>query len=468
MAEDSASLAFKNHKKHRTQMMQNKKRFTAKKLPLTAAITAAVLATPALAVDFHGYARAGLSTTIDGGEQLCYGNGANAHFVGRLGDECDTYGELSFGDELFNQDGKVFRLDTMLAYQASNQGNDYQSLSGPNEVIGVDFADEDTTTASSEPWAGGDFALRQVYGSAKGVIGWAPEATLWAGKRYYQRKDVHILDLYYVNNSGYGAGLEGIDMGAGKFSFAVTNFDTPSRHSGPAEGFYAQNNKVDLRYSFPVGSGNLELIGIYGYADLTDAQDQALDSLSREADRDGYFLTTEYSRGMMGGFNKFILQYAEGSMGHQAYAAHSGSESLNSTWWGGTMDESWRILDWGVIKLTDKIELGYSALYQQGTAYGPLTDEDAEKLSVVLRPEYNWSNIMKTTFEVGYTSEEGVNTTESQDLSKVVVAQEWSAGPGFWARPTIRLYAGSFFGDRAESREDDGNIRVGAQVEAWW
>lgn len=453
-------------------MMQNNKRFFANKLPLAAAVTAAVIATPVMAVDFHGYARAGLSTTSDGGEQLCYGSGANAHLVGRLGDECDTYGELSLGDELFNQDGKIFRFDTMLAYQAENQGNDYQSLSGPNEITGVDFSNEETTSASSEPWAGGDIALRQAFGSAKGVIGWAPEATLWAGKRYYQRKDVHILDLYYVNNSGYGAGLEGIDLGAGKFSFAFTNFDTPSRHSGEPDGFYVQNNKVDLRYTFPVGSGNLELIGIYGYADLTDAQDEAQDALAKDIDRDGFFLTAEYSQGMMGGFNKFVVQYAEGSMGHQAYVAHSGGESLNSTWWDGTIEESWRVLDWGVIKLTDKVELGYSAFYQQGKTYGNTAEQDPHLMSVVLRPEYNWTNIMKTTLEVGYDSgyyDGSVWSTDNdKDLQKVVIAQEWSAGPGFWARPTIRVYAGSFFGDRAEDRDDDGNIRVGAQVEAWW
>ncbi|WP_417530438.1 maltoporin LamB [Marinobacter lipolyticus] len=453
--------------------MQNKKRFLANKLPLAAAITAAVMATPALAVDFHGYARAGLSTTSDGGEQLCYGSGANAHTVGRLGDECDTYGELSLGDELFNQDGKVFRFDTMVAYQATNQGNDYQSLSGPNEVIGVDFENEQTTLGSSEPWAGGDIALRQAYGSAKGVIGWAPEATLWAGKRFYQRKDVHILDLYYVNNSGYGAGLEGVDVGPGKASFAVTNFDTPSRHSGDSDGgLYVQNNKLDLRYAFPVGPGNLELIGIYGYADLTDAQDEAQANLAKEIDRDGYFFTAEYSQGVMGGFNKFVVQYAEGSMGHQAYVAHGGGESLNSTWWDGTIKESWRVLDWGVIKLSDKIELGYSAIYQQGKTHGNTAEDSPHLMSVVLRPEYNWTNFMKTTLEVGYDSGfyDGSVWSEDndKDLQKVIVAQEWSAGHSFWARPTIRVYAGSFFGDRAEDRDDDGNIRVGAQVEAWW
>ena len=451
--------------------MQNNKRFLGNRLPLAATVTAAVMATPVMALDFHGYARAGISTTSDGGEQLCYGSGATAHLVGRLGDECDTYGEVSLGDELFNQDGKVFRFDTMFAYEAQNQGNDYQSLSGPDDVTDVDFANDGVTRSGSEPWAGGDFGLRQAYGSATGIIGWAPEATLWAGKRYYQRKDVHILDLYYVNNSGYGAGLEGIKAGAGTMSVAVTNFDTPSRHSG-ADDFYVQNNKLDLRYALPVGPGSLDLIGIYGWADLTEAQEDAKDALGKEVDRDGFFLTAEYTLGMMGGFNKFVLQYAEGSMGHQAYVAHGGGESLNSTWWEGTIEESWRALNWGVIKLTDRIELAYSALYQQGKTSGPTAETDPHLMSFVLRPQYSWNTFMKTTLEVGYDSGyydgDVWSTDNDKDLQKIVVAQEWSTGPNFWARPSIRLYAGTFFGDRAEDKNDDGNIRVGAQVEAWW
>jgi len=38
---------------------------------------------------------------------------------------------------------------------------------------------------------------------------------LWAGKRFYQRKDIHIMDYYYLNNSGYGVGVENIDAGLG-------------------------------------------------------------------------------------------------------------------------------------------------------------------------------------------------------------------------------------------------------------
>ena len=36
---------------------------------------------------------------------------------------------------------------------------------------------------------------------------------LWAGKRFYQRKDIHIMDFYYLNNSGTGFGVESIPVG---------------------------------------------------------------------------------------------------------------------------------------------------------------------------------------------------------------------------------------------------------------
>ncbi|MEE3118294.1 MAG: carbohydrate porin, partial [Pseudomonadota bacterium] len=224
--------------------MQKHSLLSARKLPLAVAVTAAVMATPTAAVDFHGYARAGVSSNLgSGGEQTCFGNGATGHYVGRLADECDTYAELALGDELYNEDGKTFRFDTMLAYSADPQGNDYQALNGGNNINSVDFDTAETSTNNADPYGGGDIALRQVYVSAKNVIESLPGSTLWAGKRFYQRKDIHQLDLYYLNNSGYGAGIENIQAGPGRLSIAYTNSDTSDGED------LVQNNKVDLRYA---------------------------------------------------------------------------------------------------------------------------------------------------------------------------------------------------------------------------
>ncbi|MEX0634289.1 carbohydrate porin [Serratia ureilytica] len=64
-----------------------------------------------------------------------------------------------------------------------------------------------------------------------------PGSTLWAGKRFYQRHDVHMIDFYYWDISGPGAGLENIDLGFGKLSAAVTR----NSESGGSYGYWITN-----------------------------------------------------------------------------------------------------------------------------------------------------------------------------------------------------------------------------------
>ncbi len=171
-------------------------------LPIAAAVTAALASQAAFAVDFHGYFRSGVGVSSDGDMQTW-----SKQKVGRLGNEDDTYGEVQLGQEVFNKDGKTFYVDSMVA-MTSNGSNDWE---GTGTVCNFD---EKQCSNDSE------FALRQFNVQAKGLLGFAPEATLWAGKRYYQRHDIHISDFYYWNISGAGAGIEGIQAGPGKVSFA--------------------------------------------------------------------------------------------------------------------------------------------------------------------------------------------------------------------------------------------------------
>ncbi|MDF4881362.1 carbohydrate porin, partial [Vibrio parahaemolyticus] len=54
------------------------------------------------------------------------------------------------------------------------------------------------------------------------------------------------------------------------------------------------------------------------------------------------------------------------------------------------------------------------------------------------------------------------------------VAQAWSAGSSFWARPEIRVYASYLTADKEDNsntfdngRSDD-TFQFGVQAEAWW
>ncbi len=131
-----------------------------------------------MAVDFSGYARSGIGWTGSGGEQQCFqATGAQSKY--RLGNECETYAELKLGQEVWKEGDKSFYFDTNVAYSVSQQ-NDWESTSP---------------------------AFREANVKGKNLIDALPGSTIWAGKRFYQRHDVHMIDFYYWDISGPGAGL---------------------------------------------------------------------------------------------------------------------------------------------------------------------------------------------------------------------------------------------------------------------
>ncbi len=236
----------------------------AKWLPISAAVIMALGSASASAVDFHGYMRSGVGISDNGGMQIL-----SKQKVGRLGNEDETYSEVQLGQEVYNKAGKTFYVDSMFA-MTSNGSNDWEGTTGDDA----------------------NFALRQFNVQAKGLFG-GNEVT-WAGKRYYQRHDIHITDNYYWDVSGSGAGVEQIKVGPGQMAFAVVRSDSGDLN----------NNILDARYAgIPLWSDASLEVGLdYALANPTDAQDEAADAAGTDID-DGAMLTLELTQGMLGGFN---------------------------------------------------------------------------------------------------------------------------------------------------------------------
>ena len=405
------------------------------KLPLALAIGAVLSSASAMAVDFHGYARSGIGWTSDGGEQQCHQlAGAGAKY--RLGNECETYAELKLGQELYKENDQVFALDTNVAYSVSQQ-NDWESTSP---------------------------AFREMNVQGKNLIAALPGANLWAGKRFYQRHDVHMIDFYYWDISGPGAGLENIDLGFGKLSAAVTR-DTESGGStawidGTETTKDTNNDIFDVRLASLATNtdGTLELGATYGHANTADGYE-----LADDASENGVMLTAEHTQSMLNGFNKFVVQYATDSM-TSWNNGHAQGASVNNN---GSMV---RVIDHGAISLNDKWDLMYVGLYQD-------TDLDNDNgstwYSAGVRPMYKWTPIMSTQFEAGYDHVKDQASDETNKQYKVTLAQQWQAGNNQWARPAIRLYAtyakwDEKFGNGTSSLADDNQVTFGAQFEAWW
>ena len=425
---------------------------TLRKLPLAVAVAAGVMSAQALAVDFHGYARSGIGWTGSGGEQQCFqATGAQSKY--RLGNECETYAELKLGQEVWKEGDKSFYFDTNVAYSVSQQ-NDWESTSP---------------------------AFREANVQGKNLIEWLPGSTIWAGKRFYQRHDVHMIDFYYWDISGPGAGIENIDLGFGKLSLAATR----SSESGGSGTFadrdqfgnrvydnIVPNDVFDVRLAGLETNpgGTLELGVDYGHTNIPDDY-----SLQPGASKDGWMLTAEHTQSMLKGFNKFVLQYATDSMTSSGKGVPQGG-SINND---GSM---WRVLDHGAISLGDSWDLMYVGMYQD-------IDRDnnngTQWWTVGVRPMYKWTPIMSTLMEIGYDNVKSQRTSDRNSQYKVTLAQQWQAGDSIWSRPAIRVFAtyakwdekwgyndsGVAYNDTSAktfSRGDNDEWTFGAQMEIWW
>ncbi|KLG04631.1 maltoporin [Enterobacter cloacae subsp. cloacae] len=432
---------------------------TLRKVPLALAIAAGIISAQAGAVDFKGYARSGIGWTGSGGEQQCFqATGAQSKY--RLGNECETYAELKLGQEVWKEGDKSFYFDTNVAYSVSQQ-NDWESTSP---------------------------AFREANVQGKNLIEWLPGSTIWAGKRFYQRHDVHMIDFYYWDISGPGAGIENIDLGFGKLSLAATR----SSESGGSATFADRDANGDRIYDNVVPNdvfdvrlagletnpgGTLELGVDYGHTNIPDDY-----YLQPGASKDGWLFTAEHTQSMMKGFNKFVLQYGTDSMTSNGKGIPQGGSVDND----GSM---WRVLDHGAITLADRWDLMYVGMYQN-------IDRDnnngTEWWTVGVRPMFKWTPIMSTLLEVGYDNVKSQRTDEKNSQYKITLAQQWQAGDSIWSRPAIRVFAtyakwdekwgyannsdtgytsGVAYSDTSAktfSRGDNDEWTFGAQMEIWW
>ena len=449
---------------------------TLRKLPLAVAVAAGVMSAQALAVDFHGYARSGIGWTGSGGEQQCFqATGAQSKY--RLGNECETYAELKLGQEVWKEGDKSFYFDTNVAYSVAQQND----------------------------WEATDPAFREANVQGKNLIDWLPGSTIWAGKRFYQRHDVHMIDFYYWDISGPGAGIENIDLGFGKLSLAATR----SQEAGGSYTFSSQNiydtSKDTANDVFDVRlaglqtnpDGVLELGVDYGRANTTDDY-----RLADGASKDGWMFTAEHTQSMLKGYNKFVVQYATDAMTTQGKGIPQGSYGATYSVTDDATDTTthyvdsninnngkmWRLLDHGAISVTDNIDLMYVGMFQK-------TDMDnnlgTDWWTVGIRPMYKWTPIMSTLLEVGYDNVKSQQTGDRNSQYKITLAQQWQAGDSIWSRPAIRVFAtyakwdenwgyikdgdktlryaaSNNSGISTNSRGDSDEWSFGAQMEIWW
>lgn len=397
------------------------------------------------ALEFHGYFRSGVgSSSNGGGSQSCFKlNGLPAHGgASRLGNECGTYGEFEFGDSVYQEeDGTEFKYNIMLGYFA------------PGNKDEENLAEDDNSITVRQSWVSADVKSGLLQGTR-----------VWAGKRYYLRHDIHMMDFFYWNNSGPGIGIEGIGLGKNvKLAYAYRRNNSQNNFGG------------DLGEGTTVSMHDLRFSGIKTNPDgeLTLGIAPVLSSGSGSSS--GVWFTLQHSQNhWRGGFNKFAVQYGTGP-----------GAALNENPDGATLDSARRIrlIEHMVVQPNPSFSGALALVWQRTEDMAGAGSED-DWIAVAARPIWHMDNRLSLAFEIGHDRVDynsGVFERRTANLTKFTIAPQLSAGGSYWSSPVIRLFVThaiwnedalitgvdstmtSTFGATAES-----GTTFGAQAEAWW
>lgn len=438
----------------------------------------------ALAEDFeyHGYMRSGIGFSRGGTDQVCF-QAPGASYKARLGNECETYIENKF-TKIHGKKEDAHFTSTVNVAMVSSAHRDW-------EPTNAEF--DDVKNENSHEFV---LSLREAYAAGHNLFG-KDSMSPWAGKRFYKRHDIHMLDFYLLDNAGPGAGMEDIGLGFAKLHAAVLrNIPNNKSVDGPAQ------TNLDLRLSdINVGHGKVETVLIHGNA---GKRGYATGTEKWEA-MSGNHLALIYSYDLLGGFNKIALQHGTGLFGGSvANTATSTKRDNTMNAWGGWGSQNVAKGDSNsrdarkkssTLRFSEQLVTSGTtvssewALLYQSTNFGNAKDfagnkaKDLKELTLGARPMYHLSKTSAVALEYAYTnvsdilpSSSAANKWEDVTLHKITLAPQFTADTGYWARPQIRLFAtyakwnkeakGSIGGPVYAN--DENGFSTGAQLEAWW
>lgn len=390
----------------------------------------------------HGYVRAGAGSVAGGdGRQACFAlPGAGAKY--RLGNECETYGEVSAGYTLAPADGRPGWRYLLMVNAAGRGEHGLGNVAAAAGNIG----------RPNQNWLALDLPA--------GGNGLLDGAHVWLGRRFYRREDVHINDFFYWNNSGRGVGIEDVAVGSAKFAYALRR----DEGDGPTASDGRRVLSHDWRlYGLKNGNDGELSLGV----DYKRAQGGAAGS-----GLDGYWLNALYvqDRGARG-FNKLAVQYGRGA--GAGVNGHAVNSSNNSAW-------TRRLVEQFMFQPRPALSGMVTAIYQDAV------DSAGAKTrwwSLGARPIVHFDRHWNFATEIGHDRVRADTDRATRQLTKLTFALQYSAEGGFFARPVLRLFATrAWWNGAAQAAADAGSTlsasgefgsrtrgnTVGVQFESGW
>jgi maltoporin len=400
--------------------------------------------------EFHGYFRSGYGLNSEGGQQVAFqAPGADAKY--RLGNEAETYGELIFVNNWLNpersSDKAWMKTEAMIEANTTNSAS---------------YANFPNGTGDDQ------FRLREAFVQAGNVLESQPDAKFWAGERYYRRQHVEIDDFYPLDMSGYGGGVEDLNVGIGKMAVAFLAGARPDIVT--QYGNYAKSN-IDVRFYDLKGPAGLW----GGWFDFATSKGGTTSTGTVVPTTDGYaFGLKHQTLEWHGGFHTFSIQYGTGAASNFSTSIDDPTPFLHSS-------ARFLAVEQVLLQPNDRFAIMPIFIYQRSKDGNPQHDW-SQWVSFGARPEIFFTRYLSLAFEAGFDHTSGFMLTQNGDLQmdgwlrKFTIAPQIGAGRKFFSRPVLRAFLTygnwsdafrGFVGGVPFANRTDG-LTYGVQAETWW
>lgn len=396
------------------------------------------------AFEFHGYFRSGYGLNGDGGQQVAFqAPGAGAKY--RLGNETETYGEFIFVNNWLNPDHATDKA--WMKTEAMFEANTTNSASYANFPNGV----------------GNDqFRLREAFVQAGNVLESQPDAKFWVGERYYRRQHIEIDDFFPLDMSGYGGGVEDLNMGIGKLAVAYL---AGARPDIVTENGYLAKSNVDVRLYDMKGPAGLWA----GWFDFATTKGGTASTGVKIPTTDGYaFGVRHQSLEWHGGYHTFSAQYGTGAASNFSTSIDAPTLYLRSS-------ARFQVVEHLLFQPDDRFAIMPIFVYQRLKDGNPRDGWD-QWVSFGARPEVFFTKYLSLAVEAGVDQTDSPSGHYDGWLRKVTIAPQIGAGKKFFSRPVLRTfltYANwsdgfrGLVGGPAYLKKTSG-LTYGVQAETWW
>ena len=388
----------------------------------------------------------------------------NVEEVGRLGNENDTYLELSPQVTLAEVDGVEYRLISGIAMSSTYKGG----WTATNNQRGDRAERKDGGNNDLGDYHNLDFALQQAYVRVTGLLDSDKDATIWIGKKY-QRQDSYIVDNKYRDVSGESVGIENLSVGSGKFRATWVRRDGEAVFTNKYDGFSAlegddaydkeigdlrpskiTNNIFDTSYRFSVGAESFLDLGYTFIAPQRYASEYSNYGykMKDEIGNSHLVLAKLDTKLFNSVSNTTVLRYVRGSTAEGGFGAHTyGVHSQD--------DSSYNIdlINHGYAQLSDRIGMFYHTWFNFARTTNNIGDNDTRTVSrafqLVVRPHYKLTKMTRLELEAGMSTKltatdnyvKNENSFSDSQAQKLTLAYAITPDAGAqWATPELRFF----------------------------